>query len=192
MAIEGGLIDGVTVISLGAPVIAEDSVAFWVLLAVVGEAIVLDTPAGQTVVAKEGDAPPGAPAGTAFSGFSGPVVNSLGQVVFEAQFDGTETGKGIWLWTTDGELRPVAITGQPMWISSSDMRTPTGLGFAGGAAYNAGQGGSVTLTDNGLIVFTALFDGGAKAILTSDPENIGIWATGFETGDLSGWSGATR
>ncbi|MEE4273363.1 MAG: choice-of-anchor tandem repeat NxxGxxAF-containing protein [Thermoanaerobaculales bacterium] len=191
VAMEGEPIGGVTVMSLWAPVISGDSVAFKVLLAVFGEAIVLDTSAGQTVVAKEGDAPPGAPPGTAFSGFFEPAINSLGQVVFEAQFDGTESGEGIWLWTSDGELRPVAITGQPMWISSSDMRTPTGLGFQGGAAYNAGQGGSVSLTDNGLIVFTALFDGGVKAILTSDPENIGIWATGFETGDLSGWSSST-
>ena len=116
------------------------------------------------------------------------LINSLGQVVFEAQFSGTASGEGIWLWSSDGELRPVAITGQPLWISPSDLRTPTALGFAGGAAYNPGQGLSVSLTDNGLIMFHAIFDDGVKAVLTSDPENIGIWATGFETGDLSNWS----
>lgn len=188
VALEGEQIGGFTVMDVGAPVIAEDSVAFLATLAVVGEGIVLDTAAGQTLIAKGGDAPPGAPAGTEFDSFSDPAINSLGQVVFEAQFSGTASGEGLWLWTSDGELRPVAITGQPLWISPSDLRTPTALGFAGGASYNPGQGGSVSLTDDGLILFAAIFADGVRAVVTSDPENIGIWATGFETGDLSSWS----
>jgi hypothetical protein len=188
VVLEGEQIGGYTVMDVGAPVIAEDSVAFLATLAVVGEGIVLDVAAGQTLIAKGGDAPPGAPAGTVFGSFSQPAINSIGQVVFQAQLSGTASGEGIWLWTTDGELRPVAITGQPIWISPSDQRTPTALGFAGGASYNPGQGGSVSLTDNGLILFSAVFADGVKAILTSDPENIGIWASGFETGDLSSWS----
>lgn len=175
------------------PSIAGDFVgfraSFWTP---VGEGIYRERLGVLQEIARTGQPAPGAPAGAVFESFSTPMVNDLGQFVFQARMSGplidATNQDGIWIYTTSGTLLPVALEGAPLQISPTDARIVDEVGFAGHASSNAGMGAGQVLNARGQILFHATFTDGVNAILLAEPERLFIHADDFEGGDLSAWS----
>ncbi len=81
------------------------------------------------LLARTGDAAPGAGANARFSGFSSPRINEIGQVVFTASLssDDDEVGNGndfgVWAQDINGDLLPVLIEGDQLEVAVGDFRT---------------------------------------------------------------------
>lgn len=193
VAMEDDFLDTVQFQDFYLPSIAGDFVgfraSFWTPL---GEGVYRERLGLLQEIARTGQPAPGAPAGAVFESFSTPMVNTLGQFVFQARMSGppidATNQDGIWIYTTDDVLVPVALEGMPLQISTTDTRTVDEVAFAGHASSNAGMGGGQALSARGQMLLWATFTDGVNALLLAEPERLFIYADGFEGGDLAAWS----
>ena len=134
-------------------------------------------PPALTSVAREGDAAPGAPDGTVFNGilfgddlipaFESPLINSAGQVAFEALTSGPlgQFGRGIWATDPSGALHLVAHTGMPFEITPGDVRVVEALKLSAGGSSADGQ--LAALNDAGQLAFGARFTDGSEGVFVA-------------------------
>ena len=88
------------------------------------------------LIARSGNQAPGAPAGVDFESFGSFVLNSQGEIAFEA---GTTAGDGIWAQNTLGQLTLIALVGQPLQLGPGQFLDPAYLSFAGDSGNEDGQ-----------------------------------------------------
>jgi hypothetical protein len=123
-----------------------------------------------SLVAREGGPAPGLPAGSVFgSQFSHLTVNSRGQIAFEAAFQGTSNGYGIWAQDPTGTLQLIAHTGQIMNVGlAPNERTIMSLAFADRGRESRTSG----FNDVGELAYWARLDEGLEAVLVSSAATI--------------------
>jgi hypothetical protein len=138
--------------------------------------------AGQPLklIAREGEHPPGAPAGAKFladnsdlleynPAFLEPSINNKGQIVFHGTFlDSTGNySAGIWGTDLDDSVHLIAYDGQQIDIGGGIIKTIHPLDgidhFGYGSASEDGQ--NFLLNDAGQFAFTARFTDGTSAVL---------------------------
>jgi hypothetical protein len=127
------------------------------------------------LLARSGDAAPGAGAGVTFKGsvpggewiapFQSPIINDLGQVAFVAALAGPgleEYGnKAIYATDASGELHLIVREGQMFDVGGGDLRHVSSLGFA---SYDDSVMGSTSFNSQGQLVFTLSFGDGSNGI----------------------------
>jgi hypothetical protein len=144
-------------------------------------------PPNLTLLAREGDQPPGTPDGTRFMGlnfgddlipaFERPLINGAGHVAFEALTTGPlgEMGRGIWATDAAGALLLVAHTGDDFTIAPGDVRTIDVLKLHAGGSSDDGY--LSALNDRGELAFAVLFADGSEAVVVATvvPEPATLW-----------------
>ena len=144
-------------------------------------------PAALTLVAREGDAAPGAPDGTVFKGvlsgddlipaFENPLLNASGQVAFEALTSGPlgQFGRGVWVTDASGQLHLVAHSGMPFEVAPGDVRVVDLVKLSAGGSSADGQ--LAGLNDAGRLAFAASFTDGTEGVFVATvvPEPAGLW-----------------
>ena len=127
------------------------------------------------LVAREGDAPPGAPDGVVFKNsfvsgmaFNDIALNDAGQIAFLAFYTGLPTPgnlnqKGVWATDRQGNLELIAMSGVEF---QTDRGTTVhgSMGFAGGTGGDEGYG--VGINDLGQVAFSASFTSPAAVYLS--------------------------
>jgi hypothetical protein len=144
--------------------------------------------AGQPLqlIAKEGDRPPGAPAGARFLAdnsdldqynpvFSDPSINKNGQIVFYATYEDVPGHyiAGIYATDADDTLHLILYPGQQIDLGNGIIKTLDNLGdrYDHGLGSASEDGQNFVFNDAGQFVFNAHFTDGTQAILiTTVPE----------------------
>ncbi len=139
-----------------------------------GTALWTGTPGAVVNVVREGDAAPGAGAGTVFGRLSYIypfALNDRGQIAFQNKLTGpnvTTTNDGsLWLSDSEGALTLVAREGQAFLVGPGDSRILEELNFTGGSGDEDGLGSG--LSDNGQVVFFASFTDGSQGLFIATP-----------------------
>jgi hypothetical protein len=127
------------------------------------------------LVAREGNQPPGTPAGTRFDAFDPPTLNGLGRVAFQATLktgSGVTTANDVGLWAEDklGILTLVAREGSQFEVAPGDLRTIAELNFETGLGVEAGR--QMTFNDNFTIAFRATFTDQTSGVFTATLTNV--------------------
>lgn len=159
-----------------------------------------DSAATLRIVAREGDQAPGAPVGVTFqefgngpSSFSGPSLNAVGQMAFQAVLTGpgVDQTNDLGLWATDpaGQLRLVIREGQLLELEPGISLPVTGLDFA---PQTGGQEGRASaFNDRGELVFGVALDNnsnGAIVMATIDFSADFDDDKHVDAADLNAWS----
>jgi hypothetical protein len=129
------------------------------------------------LVAREGDHPPGTPAGTRFAGiftgddlipaFEHPSVNSAGQIAFEGLTTGPlgEFGRGIWATDKLGNLRLIAHSGTEFEVAPGDFREIALLKLHAGGSSEEGY--LSPFNDSGQLAFAVSFADGSEGVVVA-------------------------
>jgi hypothetical protein len=137
-------------------------------------------------VAREGDAAPGTPDGTHFAGFlvgddlvaafESPLVNSTGQVAFEALTNGPlgRFGRGIWVTDAGGVLHLIAHTGTEFEVAPGDLRTIDLIKLNAGGSSEEGQ--LAGFNDAGHLALSLRFTGGSEGVFVATVVPEPTWA----------------
>jgi len=140
------------------------------------------------LLAREGDAAPGAPAGAKFVAdnsdldqtnyaFSEPSINSRGQIIFSSRYgdDAGQMAVGIWATDLDDVLHLILHEGQEIDVGGGVVKT---IGYLGrlydlglGTASEDGQ--NFVFNDAGQFVFTANFTDGTSAVVVAQVPEAG-------------------
>jgi len=125
------------------------------------------------LIARGGEAPPGAAADRLYGTMADPHVNASGRIAFSAQLRDSMTkalvGSGIWAEDVNGVLRSIVQTGDVLDIGGGSFRTVERAVFAGRVQaqtryYPRGSG----FNDRGQVAFSALFTDGSYGVFVSD------------------------
>lgn len=124
------------------------------------------------MVAREGNAVPGAGAGVVFSEFKPSVtINNYNQVAFPAALTGTgvTSVNDIGLYAVDpfGQLVKVAREGDSIVVNTGDTRVVSDVGLSLAGNVSAIEGRPNGFNDSGLLVFSAAFTNGSKGVFTA-------------------------
>ncbi len=113
------------------------------------------------LVARTGQAAPGADAGLSFSEFSLPALNDRGQSAFSALLAGGlqgTTGRGVWATNSMGALQLIVRTGALFEVAPGDSRTVSDVGFSPDDGFN----------NKGQVAFSATFTDGSQGVFVSN------------------------
>lgn len=131
----------------------------------------------RTLIAREGDQPPGTPEGTRFIGqdlwedllpaFERPLLTTSGQVAFEASTTGPwgAVERGIWATDGGGDLHLIAHTGNELRISPDDWRTISLIKLLAGGSSDDGY--LAAINDMGQLAFSVSFTDGTEAVIVA-------------------------
>lgn len=126
-----------------------------------------------SVVAREGDAVPGASSGINFSFFYSPVLNSNGQTAFMGLVSGAgiddSNDRGIWAEDMFGNVHLIALEGDLLDVDDgpgTDFRTIRELSFYGRSGNDDGFRSG--FNDLGQIAYRAAFTDGSEGIFISN------------------------
>jgi hypothetical protein len=134
-----------------------------------------DNQSGLSIVAREGDHPPGTSPGTRFAGtftgedllsaFEQPLINAEGQLAFEARtIDAAgDIGRGIWATDAAGNLHLIAHTGQSVEAAPGDLRVITTLKLQAGGSSE--DGFFSAFNDAGQLAFAMSFADNSEAVV---------------------------
>jgi len=125
------------------------------------------------LVAREGDAAPGTPAGTLFSdGLAGdflPYMNDMGLFAFKGSLTGPGVGtandEGFWAMHSDGSMHLLFREGDVLEVRPGDFRTLAFTNYSPRAPTGGQDGRQRILNNNGELAFTANFTDGSQAVL---------------------------
>ena len=173
-----GLPAGVNYNGFGRPVLSgSGQVAFKSSLTGLGvgaqnnQALWIGTAGSLSLIARSGSNAPGTAAGVLFSGFSDPLVNGAGLVVFKATLTGagisTLNDEGFWSADAGGNVRLILQKGSLFDIGGGDLRTINSLTnelYAG----NGEDGRPRTLNRAGQLVLNLGFLGGTNALVVAN------------------------
>lgn len=130
-----------------------------------------------TLVAREGDAAPGMPAGYKFGAFGNPVMNASGHVAFMASpadvsVEVVPSYSGIWAEDSTGVLRLIVRTGDVIEVSPGVFSTIDQLDFGRSSALPSGgeDGRAIVFNDDFTVSFRAMlhnYDGSSGIIIPS-------------------------
>jgi hypothetical protein len=155
-----------------APPVLNDMgrVAFSAALAVAGssvttEGIWLEGAGGLSLVALQGNSPPGVQSNARFLDFQSLVLNARGQIALEASLTFGDD-KGIWATDTLGVLHLIAASGDQLEVAPNDFRTIRTVDFAGSSGN--GDGRTSGFNDTGEVAFAASFTDGTSGIFVSN------------------------
>jgi hypothetical protein len=146
------------------------------------------------MVAREGQRPPGAPAGVTFGDYGFGVFNDIlmnerGQIAFTGEVKGQPTPgnqneNGIWATDLNGNLELIVLSGQPFRTTSGSTRSHGYVQLAGGTGGDEGYGAG--LSDNGLVAFRGAFQSSTAVYVSTaatvpEPGTIALLALGLST-----------
>jgi hypothetical protein len=159
---------------LGQPVLNDaDQIAFKAFVTGNGvdstndTGIWLERSGSLTLVAREGDQPPGTPDGAVVGSFSGLsnrlVLNDAGQVAFT-------NPNGLWATDRAGELQLIARTGDLLEVAPGDFRTIRLPFFdpSNGISTGNSDGRPSFFNNRGQLAFAATFTDGSSGIFVSN------------------------
>jgi hypothetical protein len=132
----------------------------------------LTTPSGVQMLARDGQAAPGTPAGVTFSGLGGSqldqvAINNRGQIVFSAGLVGTgvttANGSGLFAYDPAAGIRLILRRGDPFDVGGGDLRTISSIGFN----YGVGDDVPTGLGSDGRLAYLLTFTDGSTGVSTS-------------------------
>jgi hypothetical protein len=144
------------------------------------------------MVAREGQQPPGAPAGVTFGDFGFGVFNDIlmnerGQLAFTGQVKGqpnpgNQNENGIWATDLNGNLQLIVLSGQPFQTTSAGTRSHGVVELAGGTGGDEGFGAG--LSDSGLVAFRGTFQSSTSVYVSTaatvpEPNTVVLMAMGL-------------
>lgn len=147
------------------------------------EALFRETPAGMTLVLREGDQAPTLAPGVLFGPTSAPQLNGIGSMLFSS----TLTGAGVtgandgslWLMDAAGELTLIVREGDTFHVNGFERIVSTFSFMQSGRGLESGRGRAIDDTDN--VTFEVRFTDTSEAafvVAVPEPGSLAILAAG--------------